>query len=167
MENIRITILSAALLTLIGLSGLLYTGNFVYPEAATSNVVLVIVAILFLLFSVYLLSKQEIKTLLRKTFLEKSDEATLKYVREELKKIKNDLEAIKKLNKRNIDKIFKNLKMKLKKLSPYKIYLSNIFAEGEFIENINKIISMKKINSKNLPEFSHTLKRLKEELSTL
>lgn len=165
--NIRLVILSGALLAIIGVSGLIYTGNFSYPEALVSNTTLIIVALAFLVFSVYLLSRYEIRSYFKKMFLERSEEATLKFVRDELRKIKNYLDRIQKVNTKNANKILKDLKTTIEKLSPYKVYLSSIFVEGKFLENINKISSYKRINSKLLPEFSLIIKELKEELKNL
>ncbi|MEM4461240.1 MAG: hypothetical protein QXY70_03845, partial [Nanopusillaceae archaeon] len=103
----------------------------------------------------------------KRLFLEKSDEATLLYVKNELKKLKNTLDEIKKINKRNANKVLKNVKLGLEKLTPYKPYLSNIFIEGKFLENMNKILSFNKITSNNLSEFSVAIKELKEELKEL
>ncbi|MEM5870857.1 MAG: hypothetical protein QXX04_00610, partial [Candidatus Aenigmatarchaeota archaeon] len=108
-----------------------------------------------------------IKLQFKRLFLEKSDEATLLYVKNELKKLKNTLDEIKKVDKRNANKVLKNVKLSLKNLVPYKPYLSNIFVEGNFLENMNKILSFNKITSSNLSEFSTAIKELKEELKEL
>ncbi|MEM7818327.1 MAG: hypothetical protein QXP52_02470 [Candidatus Aenigmatarchaeota archaeon] len=165
METVRILILSAALLFLIGLSGLISAGNFVSVDALTSNTGLIFIALVLLIFAVYLLNKQEIKLQIKKFFLEKSDEATLAYVRSELKKLKDYLNTVKKIDKRNAGKVFKALKSRLEKLSPYKVYISSTFAEGDFLENMNKILSFDKITSKNYFEFSLAVKKIKEELA--
>ncbi|MEM0476265.1 MAG: hypothetical protein QW367_01325 [Candidatus Aenigmatarchaeota archaeon] len=167
MELIRIIILSAVFLVVVGVGGLIYNANFVQIEAATSNFVLVLVALLLLIFAAYLLLKQDIKLQFKRLFLEKSDEATLLYVKNELKKLKNTLDEIKKIDKRNANKVLKNIKLGLEKLTPYKPYLSNIFIEGKFLENMNKILSFNKITSNNLSEFSVAIKELKEELKEL
>ncbi|MBU5682399.1 MAG: hypothetical protein KQA34_01645 [Candidatus Aenigmarchaeota archaeon] len=167
MELIRIIILSAAFLIVVGVGGLIYNANFVQVEAATSNFVLVLVALLLLIFAAYLLLRHNIKLQFKRLFLEKSDEATLLYVKNELKKLKNTLDEIKKVDKRNANKVLKNVKLSLKNLVPYKPYLSNIFVEGIFLENMNKILSFNKITSSNLSEFSTAIKELKEELKEL
>ncbi|MEM5832255.1 MAG: hypothetical protein QXT38_03030 [Candidatus Aenigmatarchaeota archaeon] len=87
------------------------------------------------------------------------------YVRSELKKLKDYLNTVKKIDKRNAGKVFKALKSRLEKLSPYKVYISSTFAEGDFLENMNKILSFDKITSKNYFEFSLAVKKIKEELA--
>lgn len=164
MEMIRALLFSSALLILIGVNGLIYTGKFIDISVLFSNYFLIVLGLLMLIFAVYLLIRFETKFQLKKLFVERSDEATLFFVRNELRELKKYLAGVKKINKKNSNKVLKEVKSKLEKLVPYKVYLSSIFSEGNFIENMNKILSYNKITSNNLSEFAIVINKIKEDL---
>ncbi|MEM5830502.1 MAG: hypothetical protein QXL82_03265 [Candidatus Aenigmatarchaeota archaeon] len=164
MEDIRILILSAALLLIIGVSGLIATGNFLDINSLTSNFAIIVVGVLLLVVAVYLIYRNEYVFNLKRVFIEKSDEATLAFIRNKLEKIKKYLEN-KQINKRNAKKVYNELVRELKELQPYKAYISKI--SNKIIESMNEILSIKRLNSKNVSEFLLATKKLKEELSEI
>jgi len=165
MEDIRMLLLLAAILVLIGFSGTIFTGNFGDVSIVFSNFGLILFGIILLLVAVYLLHERDIKINLKRFFLKKSDEATLAFVKSELMKIKNELSKVNKITSRNANKINTKLQKMFKPLVPYKIYVSMF--SNDLLDAMNKILSFDKITSKNLSEFTLAVKKIKEELAEL
>ncbi|MEM5820729.1 MAG: hypothetical protein QXP34_00190 [Candidatus Aenigmatarchaeota archaeon] len=165
MEDVRILILSAALLTIIGVGGLITTGNFGDVQSLSSNFGLIVISLLILVLAAYLIYRKEHLFNLKRIFIERSDEATIAYIRNELTKIKEYLESKGKINKKNAKTAYNYLVKEFKRLAPYKPYISKI--SENLVENMNKILSIEKLNSRNVSEFLLTVNKLKEELKEL
>jgi len=158
-------LLLSIILIIIGFGGTIFVGKFEDMFVVFSNFGLILLGIIFLLVAAYLLHERDIRLSIKRFFLKKSDEATIVFVKSELMKIRNELSKINKITSRNANKINAKLQKMFKPLIPYKIYVS--MYSKELLDAMNKILSFDRITSKNLSEFTLTVKKIKEELSEL